>query len=106
MFYTIESPLEKDLRTKLSVRREKFLAKHPCLSEQELDSFMLEVLTASQHGVHPAIKNVSDIPNWGYGGSFFFAGALITTIGKASCRNYKFCNNCRNILYIINNRLQ
>lgn len=81
VFYSIESPLEKDLRLKLQARREKFLAKHPCLSEHELDSFMMEVLTASQHGVSPAIKNVSDIPNWGYDGSFFFAGALITTIG-------------------------
>ena len=84
VFYTIESPLEKGLRTDLTAKREKFLAQHPCLSEEELDSFMKDVLRASQRGVAPAIKNVSDIPNWGYGGSFFFAGALITTIGKSN----------------------
>ena len=82
VFYSIESPLEKDLRRDLASKREKFLAKYPCLSEHELDTFMMEVLHASQQGVAPAIRNVSNIPNWGYGGSFFFAGALITTIGR------------------------
>lgn len=89
VFYSIESPLEKDLRTELASKREKFLAKHPCLSEQELDTFMMEVLRASQQGVAPAIRNVSNIPNWGYGSSFFFAGALITTIGKSTSLNFK-----------------
>lgn len=51
------------------------------LSDDSMENFIKEVLSASNRGVSAA-KNVSGEPNWSFGQSLFFACTVITTIGK------------------------
>ena len=81
IFSSIEGPFEQRLVSELRQKRDEFLAKHPCLDDGDLEEFISAVLSASDQGVS-AIKNVSDVPNWGFGSAFFFAGTVITTIGR------------------------
>ncbi len=50
-------------------------------SDEELESFIVEIIHANNRGVS-AIGNVSSEPNWSFGQSIFFAGTVLTTIGK------------------------
>ena len=80
IFSSIEGPLEQRLILDLRQKRDAFLARHPCLKDDDLEEFISAVLSASDQGVS-AIRNVSDVPNWGFGSAIFFAGTVITTIG-------------------------
>lgn len=62
------------------IRFSKFL--YCFITEQELDSLLMEVVKATNRGVAVA-RNVSSEPNWSFGQSFFFAGTVVTTIGNS-----------------------
>jgi len=38
-------------------------------------------VAAQEMGIYP-LRNTSDKRSWGFGSSFFFAGTVVTTIGK------------------------
>jgi hypothetical protein len=50
------------------------------LTEDDLDQFIETVIEAHKAGV-TATKNISNVPNWSFGQSFFFATSVLTTIG-------------------------
>jgi len=80
IFSAIESPLEVAEVKNMRERKFNFLRSHTCLSEQELDALLLDVVRATNQGV-AVTRNVSSEPNWSFGQSFFFAGTVVTTIG-------------------------
>ena len=51
-----------------------------CL-DAELEEFIVAIIKANNRGVSAA-RNVSSEPNWSFGQSLFFAGTILTTIGK------------------------
>jgi len=52
----------------------------------DLDEFVDAVIEANKAGIS-ASHNVSNVPNWSFGQSFFFATSLITTVGLCSVDN-------------------
>ena len=60
-----------------------FIQRRVCLiAEPELEAFIMKIVQATNHGIS-AVRNVTfSNPNWSFGQSFFFAGTVITTIGK------------------------
>ena len=81
IFSTIEGPRERREVAKLRQSRDEFLRKHPCIADVDLEAFIVEITQANEMGISP-LKNVSDVPSWGFGSAFFFAGTVVTTIGK------------------------
>ena len=55
---------------------------HFAVSDAELEQFVVQVIEANNRGVSAA-RNVSNEPNWSFGQSLFFAGTILTTIGKS-----------------------
>lgn len=83
IFSSIEGPYEQRILSDLRKKRDDFLVKHPCVTDKELESFVKHVVAAQQMGIHP-LRNTSDKRSWGFGSSFFFAGTVVTTIGKTN----------------------
>lgn len=81
IFSSIEGPYEQRILSDLRKKRDDFLVKHPCVSDKELENFIQHVIAAQEMGLHP-LRNTSDKRSWGFGSSFFFAGTVVTTIGK------------------------
>ncbi|XP_064623627.1 potassium channel subfamily K member 1-like isoform X2 [Lineus longissimus] len=81
IFQLIEKPIEDELRACVQDIRADFLKGHSqCMTDGELEAFIVEIVKASERGVS-AIYNVSSEPNWSFGQSIFFAGTVLTTIG-------------------------
>lgn len=80
VFSGLEGPNEKRDIQRLKTLRAAFLQKHNCVTDEELEAFMVEIVRANERGVS-AIRNVTMEPNWSFGQSFFFAGTILTTIG-------------------------
>lgn len=80
IFSSIEGPYEQRILSDLRKKRDEFILKHPCVTEEELESFVRHVVAAQDMGIQP-LGNVSDKKSWGFGSSFFFAGTVVTTIG-------------------------
>ena len=83
IFSSIEGPYEQRILSDLRKKRDDFLVKHPCVTDRELEAFVKHVVAAQQMGIHP-FRNTSDKRSWGFGSSFFFAGTVVTTIGKTN----------------------
>ena len=49
--------------------------------DDDLEEFIVTIIDANNRGVS-AVGNVSSEPNWSFGQSIFFAGTVLTTIGK------------------------
>ncbi|XP_064622316.1 uncharacterized protein LOC135484612 [Lineus longissimus] len=81
IFQLIEKSKEDELRACVQDIRADFLKEHgQCMTDVELEAFIVEIVKASESGVS-AIHNVSSEPNWSFGQSIFFAGTILTTIG-------------------------
>ncbi|XP_012939351.1 potassium channel subfamily K member 1 [Aplysia californica] len=81
IFMVLESPEEAEMAAKLRNTRNTFLAVHECLTDDELETFITEVVQAANRGVS-AVKNATQSePNWSFGQAFFFASTVVTTIG-------------------------
>lgn len=50
-------------------------------ADENLEAFIQQVMYANRRGVS-ASRNVSTEPNWSIGQAVFFAGTVLTTIGK------------------------
>jgi len=81
IFSSIEGPYEQRILSDLRKKRDDFLVKHPCVTDKELKAFVKHVVAAQEMGIYP-LRNTSDKRSWGFGSSFFFAGTVVTTIGK------------------------
>ncbi|XP_053604409.1 potassium channel subfamily K member 1-like isoform X2 [Plodia interpunctella] len=80
VFQAIEAPLERELEEKMAQIKMDFLRDHPCVSDDDLELLLNEVVRASNRGVS-ASRNVSGGPNWSFGQSLFFSSTVVTTIG-------------------------
>ncbi|XP_072345495.1 potassium channel subfamily K member 1-like [Scyliorhinus torazame] len=80
VFSAIEQPWEMKMRRDLEDTKDTFLRDHPCLREDELDTFLHGVLDASNYGVS-ALRNASDDENWDLSSSLFFVSTVLTTTG-------------------------
>ncbi|XP_041035793.1 potassium channel subfamily K member 1-like [Carcharodon carcharias] len=80
VFSAIELPWEIKMREELEAMKFRFLRRHGCLVEVELDAFLRTVLDASNYGVS-ALRNVSDDQNWDLPSSLFFVSTVLTTTG-------------------------
>jgi hypothetical protein len=82
IFSSIEGPYENRVVSNLKEKRNAFLARNPCVSDLDLEEFIKVVIGARDQGISP-LRNVT-VPSWEFGSAFFFAGTVITTIGKSS----------------------
>ncbi|XP_035827598.1 potassium channel subfamily K member 1, partial [Aplysia californica] len=82
VFAAIEEPPESRLVDHIKDVRAAFLQKHNgCMTNDELETFITEVVQAANRGVS-AVKNATQSePNWSFGQAFFFASTVVTTIG-------------------------
>lgn len=80
VFSALEGPLENQIRLDVIRSKQDFLARHPDILDEDLESLLDEVVRASNRGVS-ASKNVSGGPNWSFGQSLFFSSTVVTTIG-------------------------
>ncbi|KAF5301587.1 hypothetical protein FQR65_LT08892 [Abscondita terminalis] len=80
VFSAIETPEEMELVREIKKTRSVFLENNKCVSDDALESLIVEIVQASNRGVS-AVKNASGTPNWSFGQSLFFSSTVITTIG-------------------------
>ncbi|XP_009473247.1 PREDICTED: potassium channel subfamily K member 1-like, partial [Nipponia nippon] len=80
VFSSVELPYEDLLRQELSKLKQRFLEEHACLSEQQLEQFLMRVLEASNYGVS-VLSNASGNWNWDFTSSLFFASTVLSTTG-------------------------
>ncbi|XP_072932920.1 potassium channel subfamily K member 1-like isoform X2 [Epargyreus clarus] len=80
VFQTIEGPLEEEIAENINRLKMTFINEHPCVSDDNLEALLDEVIRASNRGVS-ASRNVSGGPNWSFGQSLFFSSTVVTTIG-------------------------
>lgn len=80
VFSSVELPYEDLLRQELGKLKQRFLEEHACLSEQQLEQFLLRVLEASNYGVS-VLSNASGNWNWDFTSSLFFASTVLSTTG-------------------------
>ena len=81
IFDALESPHEARIVRDLNNYVKEFRLKHDgCLTNDELNSFIQLISTASNKGISP-LRNVSGDQKWTFGESVFFSGTILTTIG-------------------------
>ncbi|KAK2522562.1 Kcnk1 [Columba livia] len=78
VFSSVELPYEDLLRQELGKLKQRFLEEHACLSEQQLEQFLMRVLEASNYGVS-VLSNASGNWNWDFTSSLFFASTVLST---------------------------
>lgn len=83
VFSSVELPYEDLLRQELGKLKQRFLEEHACLSEQQLEQFLMRVLEASNYGVS-VLSNASGNWNWDFTSSLFFASTVLSTTGKGN----------------------
>lgn len=76
VFSSVELPYEDLLRQELGKLKQRFLEEHACLSEQQLEQFLVRVLEASNYGVS-VLSNASGNWNWDFTSSLFFSQPCI-----------------------------
>ena len=81
MFLGVEKPYEEEERLKLnfSAVRKNFMAKHN-IGEADMESFLSKLHSAVELGYD--IKKQNYTIRWNFMNAFFFAGNVVTTIGK------------------------
>ncbi|XP_037678851.1 potassium channel subfamily K member 1-like [Choloepus didactylus] len=79
-FSSVELPYEDLLRQELRKLKRRFLEEHECLSEQQLEQFLVRVLEASNYGVS-VLSNASGNWNWDFTSALFFASTVLSTTG-------------------------
>nr|CAI5837971.1 unnamed protein product [Callosobruchus analis] len=80
LFSWFERPEEQALRHRLDTAYQRFLIRHPNVSDEALEDLISEIVRASNRGVS-AIRNATGEPNWSFGQSLFFSSTVVTTIG-------------------------
>ncbi|KAL8585117.1 hypothetical protein ACOMHN_013133 [Nucella lapillus] len=82
IFAAIEGPGETKLKQDLRKTRDDFrLQVRGCVTEEELERFIEQVVKAANRGVSATRNATLSEPNWSFGQAFFFATTVLTTIG-------------------------
>ncbi|XP_066281916.1 potassium channel subfamily K member 1-like [Branchiostoma lanceolatum] len=85
IFCAIEGPQERETGQRVRDFRAGFLEKNPCVTNDELEELIMEVVHATHRGV-AVQRNVTGPPAWSFAPALFFAGTTITTIGYGHVR--------------------
>ncbi|XP_061824179.1 potassium channel subfamily K member 10b isoform X1 [Nerophis lumbriciformis] len=80
-FRALEQPFESDQKTSITMEKASFLARHPCVTPDELEALIKHSIDAVSAGVSPIGDTSYNSSYWDLGSAFFFAGTVITTIG-------------------------
>lgn len=81
IFATLEAPVEEAELDKLKELRGQFLDKNQCVNNNDLEQYVLRIITATKHGIKP-IQNLTTFPSWNFASALLYSGTLVTTIGK------------------------
>ncbi|MEE6473927.1 hypothetical protein FKM82_010216 [Ascaphus truei] len=84
VFKALEQPHESSQRTTIIIQKQNFVSEHSCVNATELDELIQHVVAAINAGIIPIGNSSSQNSHWDLGSSFFFAGTVITTIGRSS----------------------
>ncbi|KAF5896229.1 potassium channel subfamily K member 16-like, partial [Clarias magur] len=87
VFQLLEKEAESQNRNHFQMEKLSFLANYTCLDGAALEKFVQVILDARESGVNPS-GNSTNPSNWDFGSSFFFAGTVVTTIGKLTPNHY------------------
>ncbi|XP_041907658.1 potassium channel subfamily K member 2 isoform X1 [Corvus kubaryi] len=82
VFKALEQPHETSQRTTIVIQKQAFVSQHSCVNATELDELIQQVVAAINAGIIPLGNTSAQISHWDLGSSFFFAGTVITTIGR------------------------
>nr|XP_015864774.2 potassium channel subfamily K member 2 isoform X2 [Peromyscus maniculatus bairdii]XP_042114756.1 potassium channel subfamily K member 2 isoform X2 [Peromyscus maniculatus bairdii] len=88
VFKALEQPQEISQRTTIVIQKQTFIAQHACVNSTELDDLIQQIVAAINAGIIPLGNSSNQVSHWDLGSSFFFAGTVITTIGR---RQLAFC---------------
>ncbi|XP_033028544.1 potassium channel subfamily K member 16-like [Lacerta agilis] len=82
VFELLENDHHKRVETEIFQRKEEFLKNYTALSPEEVELFLVNVMSSVQMGIDP----VGDRPqeehsSWDFANSFFFVGTMLATIG-------------------------
>ncbi|XP_038583930.1 potassium channel subfamily K member 10b isoform X2 [Micropterus salmoides] len=80
-FNALEQPFESNQKTSITLEKASFLARHPCVTPDELEALIKHAIDAVSAGVSPIGDTSYNSSYWDLGSAFFFAGTVITTIG-------------------------
>ncbi|XP_038550875.1 potassium channel subfamily K member 4 [Micropterus salmoides] len=80
VFRALETPREEGKHMQLQDTRRDFLLNFTCVSPDNLQTLIEEVVEAVGAGVDPN-SNVTYVSQWDLASAFFFSGTIITTIG-------------------------
>ncbi|CAL8267336.1 unnamed protein product [Merluccius merluccius] len=81
VFRTLEAPQEEGQHIHLQDTRRDFLFNFTCVSPDNLQALIDEVVNAVGAGADPSINNATFTSQWDLASAFFFSGTIITTIG-------------------------
>uniref|UniRef100_A0A8C0K4N3 2P domain potassium channel Talk-1 n=1 Tax=Canis lupus dingo TaxID=286419 RepID=A0A8C0K4N3_CANLU len=90
VFQLLEKQAEAQSRDQFQFEKLRFLENYTCLDQRALEQFVQVIMEAWVKGVNPK-GNSTNPSNWDFGSSFFFAGTVVTTIGKGSGQGQVFC---------------
>uniref|UniRef100_A0A8C7XAN4 Potassium two pore domain channel subfamily K member 2 n=1 Tax=Oryzias sinensis TaxID=183150 RepID=A0A8C7XAN4_9TELE len=79
VFRSLEQPHESAQRLAILSQKLKFLSKHSCVNQSQLEE--INVVSAMRSGVNPVGTLTNHSSLWDLSSAFFFAGTVITTIG-------------------------
>uniref|UniRef100_A0A2K6EFV6 Potassium two pore domain channel subfamily K member 2 n=1 Tax=Propithecus coquereli TaxID=379532 RepID=A0A2K6EFV6_PROCO len=82
VFKALEQPHEISQRTTIVIQKQTFISQHSCVNSTELDELIQQIVAAINAGIIPLGNTSNQISHWDLGSSFFFAGTVITTIGR------------------------
>nr|XP_013038580.1 potassium channel subfamily K member 10-like isoform X4 [Anser cygnoides] len=89
VFQALERTAEKQQKMAAAQMKEAFLQNFPHLTVAEMEQFMKNLTEAIQNGVYPVgNESQTENSNWDFSNSFFFAGTVVSTIGKQPGRIY------------------
>ncbi|XP_077416048.1 potassium channel subfamily K member 10b isoform X2 [Vanacampus margaritifer] len=80
-FRALEQPFESHQKTSITLEKASFLARHPCVTRDELEALIKHSIDAVSAGVSPIGDTSYNSSYWDLASAFFFAGTVITTIG-------------------------
>ena len=83
IFHFLEKTHEDTTRIDTRKFKEKMLSNFSCLDHESLERLIDMMANAINNGVDPS-NNATNPSNWDFSGAFFFAGTIVTTIGKLS----------------------
>ncbi|XP_064195335.1 potassium channel subfamily K member 2-like [Anguilla rostrata] len=82
VFKALEQPYERSQKYAILAQKLEFLSRHSCVNSSELEDLVKQVVSAIRTGVNPSGNSSNQTSLWDLSSSFFFAGTVITTIGK------------------------